>query len=252
MFFIITKIILYLIMPPASLLIIMAAGFIVIRRYRVAGNILIGGGVALLYLLSTGPVADLLLKPLEADSKPFKDGQVKADAIVVLGGGVADISWVGLPDDPSGTSLARLVKGIVLYRKLHLPVVLVGGNGDPSRGVTADADAMERIAREVGVPPKDLLVENKSRNTVEGARALGGLIKGRRIILVTSAYHMKRAARMFRKQGFDVIPAPTAYISAQREITPYSFIPNAGSLYSSSSACAEYISLSWYRLTGSI
>ncbi len=252
MFFVVTKIMLYLIIPPASLLIIIAAGFVIIKWRRLAGKILIGGGFALLYLLSTSPVADMLLKPLEADSKPFMDGQVKADAIVVLGAGVGDLSWVGLPAEPSGTALVRLVKGISLYHKLRLPLVLVGGNGNPSRDVTADADAMKRVARDAGVPEKDMIIENTSRNTVEGARALSSLIKGKRIILVTSAYHMKRAARMFRKQGFDVIPSPAAYISEQRKFTLYSLIPNASSLHNSSSACAEYISLCWYRLRGAI
>ncbi len=252
MFFIVTKILLYLIVPPASLLIIIGAGFILIQRYRLAGKILIGGGFALLYLLSTGPVADALLKPLEAHSKPFTDEQVKADAIVVLGGGVGDFSWAGMPAEPSRAALARLVKGIILYRTLRLPMALVGGNGDPSREVTPDADAMARIAFKAGVPEKDLIIENRSRNTLEGARALGGLVKGRRIILVTSAYHMRRASRMFTKQGFKVVPAPADYISEQKNISLYSLIPSAGSLYGSTSACSEYLSLFWYRMTGAI
>jgi uncharacterized SAM-binding protein YcdF (DUF218 family) len=144
------------------------------------------------------------------------------------------------------------MKAIILYRRLHLPLVLMGGNGDPYRTVTPDADAMQAAALALGVRSKDIILENKSRNTIESAAALPGLIKGRRIILVTSAYHMRRAAGMFRKKGFDVIPAPAGYRSEQRNLSLYSFIPRARSLADSSTACSEYLSLFWYGHTGGL
>jgi uncharacterized SAM-binding protein YcdF (DUF218 family) len=250
--FVISKVLLYLVVPPASLILLMAAGFILLRSHRRLGTILVGSGFLVLYLLSIGPVSQALLAPLEAYAPPLKKEAVKADAIVVLGGGVVDLSWAGLPVQPSGMALARLMKGMALYRKHHLPLVLMGGNGDPSRQVTADADALAQVAREHGIPEKDLILENRSRNTVEGARSLGRLIKGRKIVLVTSAYHMKRAAGMFKKEGFHVTPAPTAYMTEKRRITAYSFLPHASSLSGSSAACSEYLSLFWYGLTDAI
>ncbi len=250
--FVIAKTLLYLILPPAGMIVLMGAGFLVIRFQPVRGRILVASGFLLLYLFSIGPVAEALLEPLESYAPPLKERTIRADAIVVLGGGVVDLSWVGLPAEPSGAALARLMHGITLYRTLHLPLVLMGGNGDPSREVTSDADAMGRVAREQGVRARELVLENKSRNTLEGARSLGSLIKGKRIVLVTSAYHMKRAGGMFKKAGFDVIPAPTAYLSEKRDITPYSFLPQASSLHASSAACSEHISLFWYRLTKAI
>jgi uncharacterized SAM-binding protein YcdF (DUF218 family) len=252
MTFLISKTLVYLIVPPASLILLMAAGFLLLRSSRRLAHLLIGLGFLGLYLLSIGPVAQALIAPLEAYAPPLEKRAVTADAIVVLGSGVVDLSWAGLPGEPSGTGLARLVKGMILYRRYRLPLVLMGGNGDPSRDVTADADAMAHVAAELGISPKHLIRENRSRNTLEGARSLGGLIKGRRIILVTSAYHMKRAAGMFRKEGFQVTPAPTAYMTEARSITPYSFLPHASSLIVSSAACSEHISLFWYGLTDAI
>jgi uncharacterized SAM-binding protein YcdF (DUF218 family) len=246
------KTILYLLLPPASLLIIMALGFLVIGFLRGLGRSLIAVGFILLYLFSIGPVSDALLKPLETSSPPWKDGQVKADAIVVLGGGVRDLSWLERPSVPSCSSLERVVMGIMLYRGLHLPVVLMGGNGDPSRAVVPDADAMARTAHGLGVPARDVMVENKSRNTLESARALKSMIKGRRIILVTSAFHMKRASAMFAKQGFHVAPAPAGYRHERKKLSFYSFIPHAGNLADSSAALSEYVSLFWYSMNGAI
>jgi uncharacterized SAM-binding protein YcdF (DUF218 family) len=250
--FIIAKTVLLLIVPPASLLIAMVVGFLIIRLRPGLGRVLIAAGFIPLYLLSISPVSNALMRPLEAAVPPMKDERVVADAIVVLGGGVHDLAWAGLPSEPSPAALARLVKGMSLYRKLHLPLVLMGGNGDPSRAVTSDADAMARVAHEAGVPAKDIILEDRSRNTIEGARALNRLIRGKRIILVTSASHMKRARAMFAKNGFAVLPAPTAYVSEQRKTTPYSFIPHAANLSLSSSACTEYLSLFWYTVTRTI
>lgn len=248
----VSKIALNVIVPPASLLIIIAAGFLIITVCRRAGRIMIASGFLLLYLLSIGPVSHALLRPLETYAPPFKDRTVKADAIVVLGGGVTDLSWTGQPSVPSNASLARLIKGIELYRKLRIPLVLVGGNGDPSRKVIPDADAMKQEATALGVPSRDVIIENKSRDTIEGARALNQVIKGKRIILVTSAFHLKRSDAMFKKAGFETIPVPTDYLSEEKKNSFRSFIPHAGSLYASSAACREYLSLSWYRITRAI
>lgn len=252
MWFIASKTFWYLAVPPASLLIIMAAGFLIIGVCRRSGKFLIGIGFTCLYLFSITPVSDALLKPLESYAPPLKDKYPKADAIVVLGGGVMDLSWVAQPAAPLNEATARLAKGITLYRQLHIPVVLVGGSGDPSGKTITDADVLKQLALSLGVPSRDILIENRSRNTLEGARALNRVIKGRRILLVTSAYHLKRATGMFKKQGFQVIPVPAVFLSEQRTLSPYSFIPRAGVLYASSAACGEYFSLFWYTATGRI
>ncbi len=250
MSFPIAKTVLLLILPPAGPIIFMVLGFLVIRLSRCVGRFLISAGFITLYLLSISPVSDALLKPLETGAPPLKDEKIKADAIVVLGGGGVDLSWLAQPAEPSYTSLKRVAKGIMVYRDLHLPLVLVGGNGDPSRTAAPDADAMARTARALGVPSKDIVIENKSRNTLEGARSLKSVIKGKRIILVTSAYHMKRATSLFKKQGFYVVAAPAGYMREENKLSPYSFIPESGNLVASSMALTEYAGMFWYAVTG--
>lgn len=252
MFFSVSKILLYLITPPAGLILLILLGLLIVGVCRVLGRLLISFGVLALYLLSISPVSDALLKPLETFAPPLQERRVNADAVVVLGGGVSDPSWAGESATPSAEGMSRLVKGVTLYRKVHRPLVLMGGNGDPARDVTSDAETMARVSRDLGIPAKDLIVENKSRNTLEGAAALAGLIKGKRILLVSSAYHLKRATAMFEKRGFDVVPVPAVYLSEQTKISFYSYIPHAGTLYASSAACTEYISLFWYRMTRQI
>ena len=248
----VTKTILFLMLPPAGPLIMVAVGFAVVRTCRGFGRTLIASGLLLLYAFSITPVSNALLKPLEAGFRAAQSGQAKADAIVVLGGGVSDRSWLELPSEPSSISHDRLIEGIKIYRKQRLPLVFVGGNGDPRRDLTPDADAMAVNARALGVPAKDIKVENKSRNTLEGARALKGVIKGKTIIIVTSASHMKRASAMFVKQGFRVIPAAAGYRYDPEKLSPHILIPRAIRLADSAAALSEYISLSWYSLKGAL
>jgi uncharacterized SAM-binding protein YcdF (DUF218 family) len=93
-----------------------------------------------------------------------------------------------------------------------------------------------------------VLIENRSRNTLENAREVRNLLGAKRIILVTSAFHMKRAAGMFTKQGFIVIPAPVDYRSESRAASWTNLFPRSEYLHTSSRALAEYLSLTWYRL----
>ena len=252
MFFPIAKILLFLMLPPASLAILMAAGFVLIKFRRILGRFLIVTSFLLLYLLSISPVSDFLLKPLERGAAHDNAKHEKANAIVVLGGGVRDLSWLKLEPQPSEMSLERLVAGVKLYKELHIPLVIMGGNGNPFEQGVKEAEALGRIARSIGVPDKDIVTENGPRNTLESASVAKKLIKGDTIILVTSAYHMKRSSAMFRKQGLDVVPAPAGYMSEQRGLSLYSCIPRAGSLNDSSAALAEYLSLFWYTLTGAM
>jgi len=252
MFFVISKVLLYLVLPPSGILLLMAAGFLIVRQKRVVGWGLIALGFLLLYGLSTGPGINSLIIPLETSYPPLKDKTVHGDAIVVLTGGISDLSWLGLEPEPSDLSLERLVKGVMLYRALRRPLIIAGGSGSLIHSEIPEADAMARAAVDLGVLEQDIVIENKSRNTLESAKAVRGLLKGNRIILVTSAFHMKRSVALFKKQGFDVVPAPTGYLALNRPVSRYSYIPSAVGLSTSSVALSEYISFAWYSVIGDL
>src|SRR3990172_2260570 len=208
MFYPLSRLIQSLILPPSSLLILMIAGSVVIRRNRALGRLLIASGLVLLYLLSITPVTESLIAPLEKGFPPIeKKKTAAAQAIVVLSGGVRDVSWSGAGPEPSETSLERMVKGVTIHRTLRIPLVIVGGSGVPDKRIS-EADAMARVAADLGVSHGDMIIESTARNTVESARELKRVFKGNRILLVTSAYHLRRATAIFTKQGFEAVPVP--------------------------------------------
>src|SRR5574341_1518245 len=163
MFYPVSRLIQSLILPPSSLLILVVAGFLIVRRNRALGRLLIASGLVLLYLLSIGPVTDSLIAPLEKSFPPIEEKKtVTAQAIVVLSGGVRDVSWSGAGPEPSETSLERIVKGVMIHRALRTPLVIVGGSGDPGKRIS-EADAMARVASDLGVSRKDMIIESTAR-----------------------------------------------------------------------------------------
>jgi len=250
--FIIQKVLLNLILPPAGPLLLILSGLMLLRWRRTAGRLLLAIGIIPLYALSLDPVADKFIRPLEAAYKPLSGAMTELDAIVVLGGGIKDLGWVPASPEPSGTSIERLAAGIGLAMKMRLPLVITGGSGEIIPGRPREADSMADMAEKLGLPRKDIVVENISRNTLESAEAVAKLIPKRTIVLVTSAFHMKRAAGIFRKQGFTVLPAPAGYFSQSRPSSLTHLIPRAHALDVSSTAIAEYLSLAWYRATGKL
>lgn len=110
-------------------------------------------------------------------------GPVKADVLVVLGGG-----W---PDRPE--------RAAELFREDEAPKVLVSGFGDDLLN--------ERRLEKMGVPAADITLENKSRTTRQNAEFSVPILRrmgAKRVIIVTSWYHSRRALHCFEHYGPDI------------------------------------------------
>jgi uncharacterized SAM-binding protein YcdF (DUF218 family) len=86
-----------------------------------------------------------------------------------------------------------------------------------------------------------MLLEEDSRNTRENARFTAQRLRpGSRILLVTSALHMRRAAALFESQGFLVTPAPTDH-EARTRFSTVDWLPDAEALDGSARAFKEIL-----------
>jgi len=248
--FTLQKLIWYAVLPPGSLIILMTIGLIISSSNRRLGTALTAAGILLLYLLSLGPVADMLLGPLESYAKPLDKLPVAADAVVVPGGGSVDLAWPGAGPVPNPETYTRLVKGVEIARALRIPLVLSGGNGEPFATRLNDADVMASAACAMGMPKQQVIVENSSRNTLENSQAVRRIVKGDRIVLATSAYYMRRAVAMFARRGFTVTPAPTYQHVQRKRYGIYLLIPRSGALEGSARAIAEWLGMAWWKMRG--
>ena len=248
MAFVLKKIITSFLLPPGCfILLILLFAFLAKRWFRIVALFL----AAFLYLASIAPVADLLLIPLEDAYQPPATAEVKnGEAYVVLGGGVYDFA----PDIDgkgvlSGESLSRVVCAYRLYRMDRKPIIFSGGKvfeGQP------EAKVAKRVLLSLGVNEKDVITEAESRDTIENAKYIKELANRHqigRIILITSAFHMKRSMMLFNKSFNGTIPYPTSYNTRRAKYSILSYAPDAGNLANSAMALKEYIGILFYRLT---
>ena len=112
----------------------------------------------------------------------------------------------------NGQAANRLLTAVRLQRQLGIPILLSGGQVYEDTG--AEAKIARRILIDLGVPESKILVETRSINTTQNARYSAEILRAQGLtqpILVTSAFHMKRAVLNFKKQGIDVVPYPADY-----------------------------------------
>jgi uncharacterized SAM-binding protein YcdF (DUF218 family) len=146
--------------------------------------------LGLIFLLVCAATLYLLRNPLLEAAGAWwvrGDSPAHADAILVLGG-----------DNMSGDSARRASD---LYRAGWAPVVVPSGRY--LRPYFSVAELMERDLEHDGVPAKAIVAfPNHATGTVDEAAALRGLCRSqgwRRVLVVTSSYHTRRARYIFRR-----------------------------------------------------
>ncbi|MFO1128438.1 MAG: YdcF family protein [Rhodospirillales bacterium] len=109
------------------------------------------------------------------------------------------------PGVPGPALVRRVEWGVGVFRARcagHL--VLSGGSIGPP---PPEAHLMRQIALDLGVDEDRIVVEDTSRNTFENAVYTGAFIRRRgwrRVVVVTDAYHLRRALYIFRRLGLAV------------------------------------------------
>ncbi|MBL8671902.1 MAG: YdcF family protein [Alphaproteobacteria bacterium] len=238
-----------LLLPPGCLAVFVLAAWYMGHRGRIrAAAALVASGVALVLALSL-PLASRALTSTLVRHPPFDGDARGAQAIVVLGGGMYPEAPEFGGDTAGAASLQRVRYGVRVARRTGLPVLVSGGRPLPTR--SSEAETMRRLAEdELGQPVR--WVEDRSEDTRDNAemsRAILGLERIDRIVLVTSADHMLRAELAFRQAGFDVIPAPTLFPTYPR-LTAVDLVPSSGALHGSANALNHWFGFLVYALRG--
>lgn len=234
-------------LPPLSLVLLLVAGLVVHRRRPRLAMALILVAAAALYALSTPWVSGVLLESLEI-SAPLDPAQLDtADAIVVLGGGRRLNAAEYGGDTLKGLALERLRYGARLHRASALPLLVTGGR--PGGGTRAEGRIMQRILEdEYGLSPH--WVEDAATTTWDNARLSAPLLKEagvRRVVLVSHAWHLRRAVPLFEAQGLEVVPAGIQF-SSTRVDDVFDLVPTPAGLRDSSFALHEWLGILWYKL----
>jgi len=252
MFFAASKFLVWLVYPLSlGLLLLVLAYSAALFKRRKSFHLLFLFAVLILYLFSIEPVAHFLLTPLERRYLLTKPTELKADAIVVLAG---DVRKKIYPREEVEVSGNRVIKAIRLFKQKAAPImVMTGGSGDYFDQGFKEAILMKELAVQMEVPEDKIIIETESRNTRENTvytKQILDKINAKKVILVTSAFHLPRSVALFKKIGVEVIPAPSDFYVTDDPYNPFSFIPSTGTLGHSSIAVEEYVGLLVYWLRG--
>jgi len=146
-----------------------------------------------------------------------------ADAIIAISG---------------GDTSARTAEAISLYKAGWAPKLIFSGAAADKTG-PSNAEVMQKQALSDGVPQSSIIIEDLSTNTAENAQNTATVVQKmglKRVILVTSAYHQRRASIEFgRRLGTDVVSvnhpvANDGQWSSWWWLTPYGWVLGIGEL----------------------
>lgn len=226
-FFILSKVVQFCIEPLNWVIVFVFLGllFLILRKPELCKRFLI---YALLDLLMVGwmPTSEFGLRVLE-DAIP-KTSLANLDendigGIIILGGAIEG-GQIALDRGEVSiySSAERVTKAFEMIRKYpDLPFIFSGYSGRLNPKGLSEADAFKQLIAEQGLSEKMAHYENQSRNTYENVLYLKPMIQDFGLksdagslkpwLLITSAHHMYRSVKIFRKQGIDVIPMPVDY-----------------------------------------
>jgi uncharacterized SAM-binding protein YcdF (DUF218 family) len=174
--------------------------------------------LATLWLSGNVWTTNWMLQSLEWQHIPQSE-LPKAEAIVMLGGATSSQSYPRVNVDLSERG-DRVFYTAQLYKQGKAPLIVIsGGRVDWMESGTAEAtDVAKMLVKDFGIPAEAIIEEPDSMNTYENAVNVQKILEQRHIkqvLLVTSALHMPRSLRIFRKLKMNVIAAPSDYLATK-------------------------------------
>jgi uncharacterized SAM-binding protein YcdF (DUF218 family) len=178
----------------------------------------------------------------------------KADYAIVLGG-FSDFNKAASRSQltPSGD---RIWQALQLYKQKKVNKLLItGGSGKLLRDEELEADKIREFLLTLQIPSKDIVIESVSRNTHENAQFTAEWLKKHdpkaTCILVTSAWHMKRALGCFKKERIDVTPYAADVRSKPRMYNADVLLnPTIRTMFSWEALIKELIGYGTYKIAG--
>jgi len=255
MFFILSKALGFFVWSSNIFAAIGLVGLVVLcTRWTRLASWLIVTSLILLVVAGYSPLANVLILPLEGRFPPWDASHGPPDGLVVLGGVISPEVSVARNAISIEETAERITFAAELARRYpDARLAVSGGSSTLIFDGGVEAPFAKRELEALGVAPERIIVEDKSRNTIENAefsRRIADPKPGERWLLVTSAYHMPRAMAAFRLAGFPVEACPVDWrtrgpIDAAR---PFGLLSDG--LHRTDTAVHEWLGLLAYRLTG--
>ena len=255
MFFILSKIFGFFAIPSNLIIVAGLVGALLLRtRFAKTGWRLAIGSLVLLAIFGFSPVGNALIIPLEQRFPAWDATRGAPDGVVVLGGAVTPDVAAARKAPALNEAAERITAAVELARRYPTARVIFSG-GDATFAYEAgnESEAAKELFERLGLAPGRILMEDKSRNTVENAvfsKQLAMPRPGERWLLVTSAYHMPRAIGVFRRAGFPVEAHPVDWRTRGTQDAARPFPTVGDGLRRTDTAVREWAGLAAYWVTG--
>jgi uncharacterized SAM-binding protein YcdF (DUF218 family) len=255
-FFVLSKILDLFLSPLTWALVFFGVGLFSLRRQRPArASLCVTIGALVLFVFSLEAVAGALVRSLESSSRTTMKTDETYDAVIVLGGMTDDEASAASGVPAYGDAIERLLVGFDVLRTHHAKFALLTG-GSPRAGRLAEwneARVLERQLEAWGIAKERLVVDEVSLNTRENAVESARIARERgwkKLLLITSAAHMERAAGCFRAQAVAFDTLAVDFHAHPASLTHVSWLPRADNLAIATNAIREYAGRVVYRTMG--
>ena len=234
-----------LIISPLGLIVFLIIAGIFLRRWWI-----ISFSCFVLLLSSLPLTAHFIWQDLEKQHLPKALDELGSyDAVVVLSGmlspfehsGTLHVEW----KDPD-----RFFAGIDVLKSGKAPILIFTRGKMPWSDLPAEGELLKARAVNLGINEAKILLTDTVANTADEAAAVAELMKMhkiRRILLVTSSFHMPRAKLLFDKQKIDSVAFAVDFKAKGKFLNWLLFLPSSDSFKLTSEGIREYIGRIYYK-----
>ena len=254
MFFILSKVLAFLISPFTWIIIGVLYGIFTKVATRKKKAFVFS--IVVFFIFSNEFLAEEAMRQLEYPDKKLSTKD-HFDVAIVLGG---MIKYDGKNEKLIfNGNIDRLLQAIVLQRKGIVDKILIsGGSGDIGYPDVAEAKLLLNFCIEMGFDSTAIWIESESRNTAQNAQLSYTLMKTKfphpeqkSYLIITSASHMKRAMACFSATGLPVTDYSTGRIAGPRRLDIQNMlIPNIWAMAIWESVLHESIGYAAYQING--
>jgi len=234
-----------LIVSPLGLLIALMVLSVLLRRIWP-----IHFALAFLLIFSFPITERLIWQNLESSYPHVPVNEIeRQDAVVVLSGMISIFeSKHGYIAD-WGDSADRFFAGMELVTAGKADKLIFTRGKMPWSSTPPEGELLREKAIIMGLPDNQVLLTGTAANTAEEAMQVKQLVDNqgfKRILLVTSSFHMPRSKRLFDNAGIESIAFPVDFRADRDNINWLDFIPDAEALANSSYGIREIIGRLYY------
>jgi uncharacterized SAM-binding protein YcdF (DUF218 family) len=230
MYFIFSKVLLFLLFPINWIFVFLLIALFS-KKVKLRQKCFVTG-VVLLVIFTNPYLLYLFAKSWDIGPDPLGKGKVYSAAIVLGGFSGEDKNGNGVFNEYAD----RFIQGVRLKEERRVSHILISsGNGNLQQSSFKEAAWANGVLKEFNLPDSAILIEQQSRNTFENAAFSKELLEKEHLkppyLLVTSAWHMRRALYIFKKSAMDVIPYPAGHIAGNSKFSATDYVmPDAGAL----------------------